>query len=541
MKAQSDPAYSVDTMTVTIEPYSAQDPVADAGPDQDVLQAVVGDDVIVNFDGTGSYDPDGVINSYTWDFGDSSSGSVAEPQHIYTPGTISSPVTYTVTLTVEDDFTPPNSVTDTMTVTIIPADQADPVASIAGLPKPLYVNDPVYFDGSASYDPDGGDIVSYLWVWDDDTEDGSGPDPTHTYTSADTYMVTLTVWDNDGRSGTDTVTFTVQEKPVEMINVLFLEAGGGYNELIGAVKGMPFVNNLELFSGYDFVPKVEDLLIWDVVIVTSIAKWSDSVATGDVLAEYVDQGGKVLMLGATIYGEGGYSIAGRIAEDPNYSPIPSAEFLTEGTSVSFISHPITQDVYDITTNFYAGTKETQGPGEPLGYYDDGSLIGAYNPDKPIVVINVMPFDGLWKGDFLKMVENALAWLGQQADRFDIITRADIAAFEEGGGLTAVPIPFIKDKIRIVQLGDIFLYITKNGLFGKLKVVDYNYDLMINWVTYNPKGRIETTGSGLVISGTWNCDLDKGVQATKGDFWWSIGETGVLQTLVPTNGARFGKW
>ena len=52
----------------------------------------------VQFDSTGSYDPDGTIVSYAWVFGDGGSDSVAAPSYVYaTPGN------YTAWLTVTDN------------------------------------------------------------------------------------------------------------------------------------------------------------------------------------------------------------------------------------------------------------------------------------------------------------------------------------------------------------------------------------------------------------------------------------------------------
>jgi hypothetical protein len=50
------------------------------------------------FDGSRSYDPDGIIINYKWDFGDNSNGSGVNPNHTY-----SKVGKYTITLTVADD------------------------------------------------------------------------------------------------------------------------------------------------------------------------------------------------------------------------------------------------------------------------------------------------------------------------------------------------------------------------------------------------------------------------------------------------------
>ncbi|MEI6171908.1 MAG: PKD domain-containing protein, partial [bacterium] len=51
----------------------------------------------VSFDASDSYDPDGVVTSYRWSFGDGTSGSGMYPTHTY-----AQPGTYPVQLTVED-------------------------------------------------------------------------------------------------------------------------------------------------------------------------------------------------------------------------------------------------------------------------------------------------------------------------------------------------------------------------------------------------------------------------------------------------------
>ena len=66
---------------------------------------------------------------------------------------------------------------------------------------------PVSFDGSGSADSDG-TIVSYAWDFGDGST-GSGVTINHTYNAAGTYLATLTVTDNDGRSAQDSATIFV--------------------------------------------------------------------------------------------------------------------------------------------------------------------------------------------------------------------------------------------------------------------------------------------------------------------------------------------
>ena len=82
-----------------------------------------------------------------------------------------------------------------------------PVAD-AGPDKTAIVGEIITFDGSSSFDPDGA-IVSFEWEFGDGAT-GSGETPTHVYSLAGMYTVTLTVTDNDGAIDTDSATVTVK-------------------------------------------------------------------------------------------------------------------------------------------------------------------------------------------------------------------------------------------------------------------------------------------------------------------------------------------
>ena len=83
----------------------------------------------------------------------------------------------------------------------------DPVA-VPGGPYSGYVGVPITFDGTGSYDSDGGAIAGYTWDFGDGTT-GGGAVVQHTYTAADTYVVTLTVVDDEGISNSNSTMATV--------------------------------------------------------------------------------------------------------------------------------------------------------------------------------------------------------------------------------------------------------------------------------------------------------------------------------------------
>lgn len=90
---------------------------------------------------------------------------------------------------------------------------APPVAN-AGPDQGGNIGQALSFSGAASSDPDG-TITFYSWNWGDNTANGYDgiPAATHTYPNPGTYVVTLTVVDNNGASATDTLVVAVNAPP----------------------------------------------------------------------------------------------------------------------------------------------------------------------------------------------------------------------------------------------------------------------------------------------------------------------------------------
>lgn len=87
-------SHNADSVTLSVTITANQPPVAVAAASPTGGFAPL----VVAFSGTGSSDPDGTISSYSWNFGDGSSGGGATPSHTYM-----NPGTYTATLTVTDN------------------------------------------------------------------------------------------------------------------------------------------------------------------------------------------------------------------------------------------------------------------------------------------------------------------------------------------------------------------------------------------------------------------------------------------------------
>jgi hypothetical protein len=113
----------------------------------------------IQFDSSASFDPDGYIEIFEWDFGDGTTSTLQNPIHYYL-----SRGKYNVSLTVQDDD---GLIDSDSTLVLI---NSPPLVDFAWEPNIIYVNYTIIFNASESYDPDGF-IVNYTWDFDDGTID----------------------------------------------------------------------------------------------------------------------------------------------------------------------------------------------------------------------------------------------------------------------------------------------------------------------------------------------------------------------------------
>jgi len=139
----------------------------------------------ISFNASDSYDPDGTISSYLWDF-DTSNGIQEDATGIEVTHRYATAGTYTVTLTV-------TSTTGTDSVTKDVVVKAPPIASFTY--SSVSVAEISFTDTST--DPDGGTIIGWNWEFGDGLT-SMEQNTTHVFEQGEAdYTVTLVVMDND--------------------------------------------------------------------------------------------------------------------------------------------------------------------------------------------------------------------------------------------------------------------------------------------------------------------------------------------------------
>ena len=154
----------------------------------------------VTFDGSGSYDEDGQVVSYNWNFGDGNTATGMIVTHTYTKGG-----KFAAGLTVTDNEGKSNK--ESVNIEVF----HKPTARFTATPTLGVTPLKVAFDASGSTDEDG-NIATYEWIFGDGSS-GQGPAVTYTYATGGAFAVRLTVIDNDGFADTVYGTVDALDRP----------------------------------------------------------------------------------------------------------------------------------------------------------------------------------------------------------------------------------------------------------------------------------------------------------------------------------------
>ena len=197
-----------DEVEIMIKEGPNRAPVADAGPDQSLTDVARLGQLEVQLDASGSTDPDGTIESYSWTLEGAEIATGIKPVVPLAVGN------HLIELIVTDEEGLSDS--DQVSISIsAPANQA-PVAD-AGADQSLTDVEgqgqlEVQLDGSGSTDPDG-NIQSFSWI-QDGAEIATGPNPVVSLPIG-SHLLVLSVKDNEGMTDTDEVNILISAAPNE--------------------------------------------------------------------------------------------------------------------------------------------------------------------------------------------------------------------------------------------------------------------------------------------------------------------------------------
>ncbi len=206
--------------------------------------------------------------------------------------------------------------------------------------------------------------------------------------------------------------------------LLLLTYGREYwSELDGELTRDSRLGDIGHIDVHGRLPSPEEMEPYDVVVVDWDLFYAHGFhnpsVLGDLLADYVDDGGHVIILGGALADDPPYTLAGRITEAP-YSPLLQGWYVDDGFDTEWYRdyHPIFNGVYPPWRVFRVMDAILAADCTLLAEYEDSHRNpypeAAVNPSEDVVAINLLYSDRHhdWYGHGDKMVANACWWLGE---------------------------------------------------------------------------------------------------------------------------------
>lgn len=229
------------------------------------------------------------------------------------------------------------------------------------------------------------------------------------------------------------------------------------------------------------VPTLAQLQAYDAVITWSDSDYADTMAVGDVLADYVDAGGG-LVIGSLAQGHGDLTIGGRFAaEDYDLIAMLSGYENSDASlgTVNYPSHPTMAGVQTLDGHWRAAATSVAPPYTMIARWDDnkvllatGEVNGTKRADLGLLPLSSdsLPTGWATSTDGATLMANALTWV---ADLPEPLYRevSSSVGMSNGGGCsvfstlpaTAMPESLSRVKVRIdithTRTSDLYIELT----------------------------------------------------------------------------------
>jgi hypothetical protein len=197
--------------------------------------------------------------------------------------------------------------------------------------------------------------------------------------------------------------------------IVYSDVAGTPNELMGQILAEPDVTAVDLFDAFSGTPTLALLQQYDIVYAFSNNVWFDAVAMGDVLADYEDGGGVVVVSTFAWDNRGGWLLQGRWVTG-GYSPYNSTSttlFSTNTATITDPSHPLMQGVSSLTAFYRNGVTLTSGAAS-VAVWTDGPPAVAYKENNGHTAVGLNAYLGIvaepFTGEWGRTIVNAGRWL-----------------------------------------------------------------------------------------------------------------------------------
>jgi hypothetical protein len=192
--------------------------------------------------------------------------------------------------------------------------------------------------------------------------------------------------------------------------IIMSDDAGCEQEVSDYLLASGHVITVDVIDAYSTIPDLADIVDYDVVITWSNYSYADAVGMGDLLADYIDQGGGVVALQAAYTVSWG--LQGRFMSD--YSPFISSDgcFVDVALGAYDPEHPLMDGVSDVTESAVCDLGLT-GVATCVAWWDNDWPYVAYNNvNNKAVGINgyVGAYNRQWTGDMLQVVLNSVLFV-----------------------------------------------------------------------------------------------------------------------------------
>ncbi|MBL8814305.1 MAG: PKD domain-containing protein, partial [Planctomycetaceae bacterium] len=351
-------------------------------PTIDSISATRLEGTAISFAGSAT-DPAGANDSltYVWNFGDGSATVTgASASHVFADNG-----TYVITLTVSDEDGGTTSTTQTITISNVA-----PTPTIDSISATRLEGTAISFAGSATDPAGANDALTYVWNFGDGSATVTGASASHVFTDNGTYVITLTVSDEDGGTTSTTQTITVSNvAPTPTIDSISATRLEGTSISFAGSATDPAGANDTLTYAWDF------------------GDGSATVAGATASHVFADNGTFVITL--TVSDEdGGTTSTTQTITVNNVAPTPTINSISatrlEGTAITFAgsaSDPAgANDPLTYLWNFGDGSPGLFGANAEYTYADNGTYLvtltvtdgdgGSASVTQTIIVSNVAP-------------------------------------------------------------------------------------------------------------------------------------------------------